>query len=152
MPSKSGYSWLLTGVAILLLCASCVSKKRGLRTKEIRQPLRVVRKAVEYALIKSILRKSENTRIYFSKYHEPGQDLSKRPKGNLKRAQVIIGILGDKRPYIVEVAYRIESYSNGKYRIKGYDKRQAKVYLELVEEYLASRREGVDMIDGFRPY
>lgn len=152
MLSKSRYSWLVIWLTIVLLSASCANKKKSVRTKDINKPLRVVYQAVEYALTGAIKKKSVNRRVYFSKYHQPGKDLAKRPGGKLKRAQVIISVLGGQRPYEVEVRYRIEKYEKGRFKLSRYDKRLAQKYLDLVDEYLASRRDGVDMIDGFRPY
>ena len=151
--SKIGVAWLVIGLTTALLSTSCSLKnKKSLRIEKISQPLRIVRQTVEYAMIGAIKKKSENRRIYFSKYHQPGKELVKSPTGNIKRAQLIIGILGGRSPYTVEVAYRVEKYENGKYRLSHYDKRLARKYYDFVQEYLASRPDGVDMIDDFRPY
>ena len=146
------YSWLTIWLAMLLLSASCSSRSKAVRTQEINQPLRLAHQAAQYALTSAVLKKSENNRVYFSKFHLPGKDLSATHNGQLQRAQVFIAILGDRRPYVIEVIYRVEKYENGKYRLDYYDKSQAAKYLDMVNEYLASRPDGVDFIDDFRPY
>lgn len=149
---QTAYSWLTIWLATTLLSTSCVSKTKSVRIQNVNQPLRVVHLAAQYALTGAILKKSENGRLYFSKYHLPGKDLAVSHNGKLQRAQVIIAILGDRRPYVLEVSYRVEKYDNGKYRLDYYDKSQAQKYMDLVNEYLASRPDGVDVIDEFRPY
>jgi hypothetical protein len=131
----------------------CTSLSRGaVRTPELRRPLKDVRKAVYYALRGQVKRKSENNRTYYSDYHRPGKDLKLTAYKQNKRALLALTILGDRRPYVVSATSRIESLQGGEYKLTGYDKGLAKMYIQRVEDYLASRPEERDIIDDFRPY
>ncbi|MCB0377586.1 MAG: hypothetical protein KDD33_03775 [Bdellovibrionales bacterium] len=148
----AAYSRVVTCLVMTTLLLSCTNKKKTVNIQEINRPLTLVRKAVEYSLTGGLLKMSRNNRVYFSKYHKPGTDLNQAPGTSLRRAQVIIAILNGRRPYIVEVAYRIEKYANGGFVLSHYDQGLAKRYRDLVDEYLASRPEGGDLIDDFRVY
>lgn len=108
--------------------------------------------AVRYTLKDAIIKRSQNARSYYSRYHIPGTDPNALATNKKERAQVIITILGDRRPYTVSVLYQIEKRNGLDYTLDRYDKRLAQKYLDRVNEYLASRPEDRDVIDEFRPY
>lgn len=116
------------------------------------RPLKDIRKAIHYALKNNIKNQSQNGRTYFSVYHRPGMDLRLSAYKQKERAQVVVTILGDRRPYEVAVIYKIDKLVGSKYHLDRYDKVLAGKYLEKVETYLASRPEERDIIDDFRPY
>lgn len=116
------------------------------------RPLKDIRRAVNYALQGKVKNKSENNRTYYSKYHRPGKDIRLSATNQKERAQVVVTILGDRRPYQVTVLYRIDRLTNGKYHKDHYDKGLASKYLEKIETYLSSRPEERDIIDDFKAY
>lgn len=130
----------------------CASKTKAIRSEDYMRPLKDIRKAVHYTFRNKIKRKSENNRTYYSVYHRPGMDLHLSAYKQKERAQLVMTILGDRRPYHVSVLYRVEKLNGKKYSLSRYDKSLAKQYLEKLETYLASRPEERDMIDDFRPY
>ena len=139
---------------MLIMAAHCATSETtgGVRSNDVLRPLKDVRKAVYYVLRKNVLRLSENNRTYYSKYHRPGMNLKLSAYKQKQRGQVVITILGDRRPYTLVVQYRIEELSGGKFKLVRYDRGLAEKYLEQLETYLAGRPEERDMIDDFRPY
>lgn len=122
-------------------------------SQEYSRSLDTLNKAVHSALNGAILKQSSNLRTYHSLYHVPGKDINAGPQNRPERAQVIMTILGDRRPYQIQVRYRIEKRKgNGSYSYERSDQRLAEYYLSRVNEYLASRPEQRDMIDDFRAY
>ena len=116
------------------------------------RPLNTLHKAVNYTMSGAIKRRSPNTRTYYSHYHKPGKDLNAGiAKGN-ERGQLVLSILGDRRPYKVVVLYKIDKLNGGKFKFDRYDKSLALHYRAKLKEYLASRPEERDVIDDFRPY
>jgi hypothetical protein len=108
--------------------------------------------AARFALTDAVASRSENTRTYRSHFHVPGTDMNARPRPGKDRAQVIIQILGDRRPYQLAVSYRIESFQNGEYSFDRYDDKLGERILNRMLDYLASRPVERDVIDDFRPY
>lgn len=149
---RRDYSKIVGCLLILLLGTQCTSRSKGVSSAEIMRPLKAFRKSIYYALQNKIKNKSQNGRTYFSKYHRPGMDLNLSSYKHPERAQVVMTILGDRRPYKVLVYYKIDKLKGSKYSFNRYDKGLAKKYLERVETYLASRPEERDIIDDFRPY
>lgn len=134
------------------LVFGCASRTKRVQTEELQRSLRDVRTAIVYALDDKIAKRSLNNRTYYSKFHRPGESLSVTAYKQRERAQVVISILGDRRPYIVRVVYRIDRLRGSKFKVDRYDNGLASEYLEKVEQYLASRPEERDIIDDFRPY
>ncbi len=143
--------WIFIGVISFFL-SGCASTFRGAQTEELLRPIETLNKAVYFTMKGSILRQSENQRTYYSNYHIPGNDINAAATNKEKRAQVIMTILGDRRPYRILVLYRVEIKDGKSYSLDHYDKSRAQYYLDQLNEYLASRPEQRDMIDDFRPY
>lgn len=146
----SKYSvWLFT----FFVTSQCASLNRGAVVSEAHmRPLQDIRKAVYSSFKGNIKRKSQNGRTYFSEFHKPGTNLARSSLNQKERAQLIVTILGDRRPYQLSVSYEIFKLSGGEYKTDRYDKKLARYYLNSIEEYLASRPEERDVIDDFRPY
>ena len=148
MSNPFAYSFL--SICLLTFLSSCSSKK--VYTEDLNRPLNTLHLAIKYALNGNIETVSPNSRIYYSPYHSPGMDLNALPLEEEQRAKVIMGIRGTRRPYRISIAYRVEKYRKGKYRLHHYSKKMAKKYLKKLEEYLVSRPEQRDIIDDFTPY
>lgn len=127
-------------------CASSV------KSDEMNYPLIKLHQVTNHAMKGAVLRKSDNNRIYFSKYHAPGIDINAGVGKKKERGQLVISIFGDSRPYYLVVLYRIEVLDGGKFSLDRYDKGIAQKYLDQINQYLASRPEDRDVIDDFRPY
>ena len=138
----------------MTMAATCTTKetKGSVQSNEILRPYRDVRKGIYYALRGSVLRLSRNNRTFYSKYHRPGMNLKLSAYKQKTRGQVVMTILGDRRPYRLAVQYRIEELRGGNFTLVRYDKGLAEKYLEKVNTYLSARPEDRDMIDDFKPY
>jgi hypothetical protein len=148
MASQSAYSFL----AICLFILSGCTTSGEVQSEPLMSPLSALHQAVRFSLQDSVKKRSRNTRTYSSHYHIPGKDLNAMPKKNGPRGQVVIQILGDRRPYTVSVSYPVENYVDGSYQFSHNDKELAQDYLNKILKYLASRPVDRDMIDDFRPY
>ncbi|MEM7645889.1 MAG: hypothetical protein AAF203_03165 [Pseudomonadota bacterium] len=151
--NKTGkyFLWILASLTFVALTA-CQSITKRAASDELLRSLNTLHSAAKYTLQDAVARRSENTRTYFSKYHVPGMDLGAAAFNKKERGQVVISILGDRRPYNVYVLYRIEKLNGSKYKLDRYDKALAEKYLEKFNNYLLSRPKGRDVIDEFRPY
>lgn len=109
-------------------------------------------KLVRKTMVGAIKKRSENTRVYHSKYHAVGMDINAGTAKKKERGQLIVSIMGDRRPYKVTFLYRIEKKMGGEFKFDRYDKSLALQYKERFDENLASRPEDRDVIDDFRPY
>ena len=151
LASHHDYSrWLLCLVSLVSVL-SCTTGGRLMSDPQMRS-LESLHQAARFALTDAIGSQSQNTRTYRSHYHIPGTDLNARPKAGQKRGQVIIQILGDRRPYTVAVSYPVEVVKNGTYVLSHYDDKLARRVLDRMLDYLASRPGERDVIDDFRPY
>jgi hypothetical protein len=137
------YSFILT---------SCSTPRGGVTTEELMRPISVLHRAVNSVMNGGIKSRSVNSRTYLSQFHAVGMDLNAGYKKKKERGQLEITILGDRRPYNINIIYRIESLVGSKFVFSRYDKSLASQYLSKLNEYLASRPEERDVIDGFKPY
>ena len=111
--SKFEYSIFLW-IAISL--SGCNTTK-GVFVEDIRKPIAVIHKAVEYAMPGGIRKRSRNNRVFYGHYHSPGKNPKINARRKLTRAHAVVKILGDRRPYRVQVLYLIEKYKNDDYSV-----------------------------------
>jgi hypothetical protein len=112
---------------------------------------------------------SSNQREYTSKYFRLSElgvkeDLNK--KGDLRRAQALVIVLGDRRPYTVEVHVHTEVRNDesavmkirkgdieaGHFTYEDTDRRLAKRLAERLQDFLYRRSQNKNFIDDFRPF
>ena len=106
---KLAYAKPIIWVVTLFSLVGCTTgPSKALTIQNINKSIQVLHQAAQATLAGGILKKSENNRVYFSKYHRPGHGFNTNTSGKKIRGQVVIWILGDRRPYAMKVAYRIE--------------------------------------------
>jgi hypothetical protein len=97
--------------------------------------------------------RSANGRELVSKYHSPSGDGYDYADTKAERAYAKLKILGERRPYTLQVQYIIEKRnSKGVYKLSNYDQEKAEKVLKGVIDYLVTRPEREDFIDDFRPF
>jgi hypothetical protein len=97
--------------------------------------------------------KSANGREVVSKYHTPGGDGYDNAATGSQRAFSRLIILGERRPYNLQIQYVIETKkSNGTYALQSYDQDKAQKVLKALMDYLVTRPDREDFIDDFRPF
>ena len=128
-----------------------------------------IQNGVATTMPKGVARVSPNRRMFTSKYFDPetidadrttdrGQDIER------ERAYVIELVLGDRRPYDVEIEVIVEEdvsggktkknddFIEGKFERVGSDKGLAKYYRDRLANYLARIERTKNLIDDFRPF
>jgi hypothetical protein len=109
-------------------------------------------KAFDRAAI-GIRGRSANGRELVSKYHLPGGDGYDYAGDKPERAYSKLRILGERRPYTLQVQYVIEKRnSKGVYIVTDYDLAKAESILKDLIKYLVTRPGREDFIDDFRPF
>ncbi len=125
---------------------------------DVEAPLSDVRSAVLAALRMGYRSISGNGREILSKHFLVNRrDNSIKPAGHaLERYFVKILILGDRRPYSIEVLVahekRVLRGDSFRYVIDYYDHMLAKDIARIIEDELAKRREDRNIIDDFRVF
>lgn len=128
-----------------------------------------IQKGISATVPKGIGKISENRRTFTSKYFDPesidADRTSERSEDVFReRAVVVTTILGDRRPYNVEIAVIIEEdtsgaemkknddFIEGKFLVSGQDKGLAKYFRDRLANYLARLERNKNLIDDFRPF
>ncbi len=97
--------------------------------------------------------RSANGRELVSKYHSATGDGYDYGDTKTERAYSKLRILGERRPYILQIQVIIEKRnSKGVYRLVDYDQEKAEKVLKGLIDYLVTRPEREDFIDDFRPF
>lgn len=154
-------------MALVISCLSACATS-SFRTGE-NQSFSEIQKAIGDMFPRGISEVSSNQREFTSKFFRPSElgfkeDLTK--DGRLRRAQALVVVLGDRRPYKVEVSVRVEERVNeaevqkfrkgdieaGSYESDGNDGRLAKRLAEKIQNYLYQRSQNKNFIDDFRPF
>lgn len=97
--------------------------------------------------------KSANGREIVSRYQKPGSKSYDNAGADQVRAYSRLRILGDRRPYDIQVQHVIEERnSNEGYVTKAYDDVMARQVLKKVLEFLVNRPDREDFIDEFKAF
>lgn len=139
---------------LLPLLVSCISKPEGpsAERKSINASVVHIIKAFDKAAV-GIRGRSANGRELVSKYHSPNGDGYDYAATSNERAYSKLKILGERRPYNLQVQYIVEERNEkGIYQIKKYDKAKAQQVLKGLIDYLVTRPDREDFIDDFRPF
>ncbi len=94
---------------------------------------------------------SRNAREFYSEYFvEKDGKFESYEKGDT-RYYAIIRVLGDRRPYDMDVDV-VEEHKHSRFQKVGSDERLARVIKRRVQKTLYERREDRNIIDDFRPF
>jgi hypothetical protein len=141
-------------VTLLLFITSCASTHEGpgADRKGVNASVIHIIKAFDKAAV-GIRGRSANGRELVSKYHSPNGDGYDYAATSAERAYSKLKILGERRPYNLQVHYIVEERnSKGIYQIKKYDEGKAQKVLKSLIDYLVTRPDREDFIDDFRPF
>ncbi len=137
----------------LIFLSSCASSYGGLQIQGVNRPLLDLKKIAANSSPLGVRKISSNQREFTSKYFKVvGRKF--QPAETLKeRSYSVIYVLGDRRPYVVEVVVVNERMdAQGRYYDVGKDERIARLIKGRFQTSLSKRREDVNMIDDFRAF
>lgn len=148
---------LITALASGLGGCASLRKPQGIYLKELEGSLNEIRAAAVAAMPLGHRGMSANGREIASKHFLVNSNGDVRPAGDaLERYFVRVTILGDRRPYDVEVVVahekRVLRGDNFVYVIDYYDQMLARDVSRKLEVELAKRREDRNIIDDFRVF
>jgi hypothetical protein len=146
-------------ITSLLLVLSLLACSSAQKATEVNHSLNAINAAIEKELSMGIQGTSENRREYYSKPFLVKQSDEAQLDGLRERGLAKVYVLGDRRPYTVEVEVSIERAKvpkNGnekdlEYSFLRYDKGLAKKLLRNILNTL-ERAENKNFIDDFRPF
>jgi hypothetical protein len=146
---------LCTFVGFLLMQGGCASWGSGLRIENLERPLPELQKAISRSLPLGERRSENNGMEWFSKYFAVKGH--KFIAGNTApvRYYAQVYILGDRRPYVIEVyvkRQRRTSPQDADYADDGTDQQLAMVVQKRIQQQLSKRREDSNIIDDFRVF
>jgi hypothetical protein len=95
---------------------------------------------------------SENQRTFLSQYFSRKPDPKFDPQKSKERLYAKVAILGDRRPYDVEVEVLVEEKDRIGYALTGNDSTEAKKLGKDIRARLNQGREDRNVIDDFRAF
>lgn len=141
---------------IALLIAGCSTSSITVKNLDI--PLYSIKKAIENSFPVGTASESRNGRVLRSDYYlKLGDGYVKAKKLN-RRFYAIVKLLGDRRPYKIEVTvYKEKKVEKSgalmpEYAKIGEDKTQAKILSRNILRRLNKRLDGVNVIDEFKVF
>ncbi len=143
-----------TTYLLSLLFVLCSCQSSSVRLSEVSQSLIEIKRAISASIPGGIKNQSINGRElsseYFSRY---GDGYGFDYKTAKERAIVKVLVLGDRRPYIIEVKVLVQRrVGRGKYEDDSYDKSSAERYAEAIKSRLVQSRDDRNVIDDFRVF
>lgn len=149
---------LLLSFLVLSLsgCASMMANRQSKFIKEIDWPLPQIRMAIAAQIPIGQRTISQNGRELVSEYFVPARDGFKEGDQATNRYYVQYTVLGDRRPYDVEILVTHERRTlkgnDFVYTTYGHDDRLTAELAERLRKELSKRREDRNIIDDFRVY
>lgn len=150
-------SWIVTVLTILttLSCSTGAERDTG------EYSLTSVFGAVEQAMTMGIQNQSENKRVFVSRPFLVKQSEEVTKLGKRERGIATVTVLGDRRPYTIDVVVSIEvgpdvkgknPVDGSKFKHARYDKRLGNLLLRSIMDTLESRERDRNVIDDFKPF
>ena len=133
------------------LLISC-STPGGLTVPDVDRPLLDLQRIASKSLPMGLRSVSTNGREYFSKYFIVVGRKFKSAEKLVERKYAHLLVLGDRRPYTIQVIVPIEKSIGGKTVIIGTDSAVAEVIRKRIRQQLTLRREDPNIIDEFRAF
>ncbi|MGE0762903.1 MAG: hypothetical protein AB7N80_06465 [Bdellovibrionales bacterium] len=140
--------------AVLVILCGCVSPG-GLTVGEVDRPLSELQHIAAKSLPLGLRTTSANGREFFSNYFVAAGRKFKAAEKLRERKYAQIQVLGDRRPYKIQVYVqneRTDAASQTGYSNVGTDLGLAKVIKRRVQQQLNKRREDLNIIDDFRVF
>lgn len=95
---------------------------------------------------------SQNQRTYLSQYFGPKNDKNFDPIKSKRRLYAKIVVLGDRRPYDIDIDVVVEEKNGNVYEEIGLDTRKAEEFSLEIENRLSKGIENRNVIDDFRVF
>lgn len=96
---------------------------------------------------------SENGRELFSKFYDRKGVMDDKSKTNRERLFTHITILGDRRPYDIQIEVVVEIRDKeGAYQVVEKDDARAEKIAKDIQKALVQSRDNRNVIDDFKPY
>jgi hypothetical protein len=124
--------------SLLLGCASA-------SVDDVDRPLSQIKRAIEIVFARGIRRISPNGR-------ELESDYAPLPKKNSHRTYHLARILGDRRPYRIEIENIVEANQGRGYVIVDHDEEVALKMRKKLQRFLDQSPQDRDLIDDFRAF
>jgi hypothetical protein len=140
----------LSLVIFLFTFAACAGK--AVVMKDMDYSLAQLQKIVSNNLPNGLRKTSPNDREFFSKYFIFHRGKIRDATGLNQRSYAHIYVLGDRRPYNIEVHVYTERVSKGYFSIVGEEKKLAVQISQHIREDLAKGRDNRNVIDDFKPF
>lgn len=137
--------FLVTGCTTTTMTGTYVEKKK------INSPVDAIIKAFEKST-NGIRGRSQNGREFVSKYQNTKGDQYEDAWNKRERGYSRLSILGDRRPYVIQVQYVVEVKDGEAYTIVSYDDGAAKKILDKMIEFLVTRPDRNGVFDDSRGF
>lgn len=128
------------------------STRGTLEVANLDRPLTDLQSIAARSMPLGLRRTSANGREYFSNYFLAADRRFKPADKGPERSYAHILVLGDRRPYDLEILVHRERLEGSAYVEFGLDQRIAKVIRSRVVQELTKRREDLNIIDDFRVF
>jgi len=146
----------LCGAFLLISCTNLELSRNTVTVEDVKAPLQYLQRTVVSILPMGLRGNSRNGREFQSKYFVVSKGVYKEAGEAADRYYAHFTILGERRPYNVEVYVTHEQRTlDGNeltYRVIGHDSRLAKELAQSLRNRLTKRREDLNIIDDFRAF
>jgi len=141
-------------LSVILLLTAVISgcgSSSGIRIEEENQSLGEIKRAL-IAIMGDPRKTSQNQREFTSNYFGRKEDPKFDPNKVKERLYAKFIILGDRRPYDIEITVFVEEKVGRSYKAIGTDPSVAKSLAKELESRLNQSRDGRNIIDDFRAF
>lgn len=139
------------GLLLSLLLISCASN--GDKIEGLDRSITDLQRLADQSLPVDRASVSTNGREFYSAPFIKDQGGFKKVKEAKAHMVAVIKVLGDRRPYSIEVTVLIQKrQASGDYLNVGYDKGLARVISRRIQKELYQRRERRNIIDDFKVF
>jgi hypothetical protein len=136
---------------LILVINGCVTGYKEVREGD--HSLNIIIQAAESVMPGGTRLKSDNGReiesYYFNRF-DPEMKIN--PESAQERSFVKIRILGDRKPYDIELGVFVERLDGGRYKLAGHDEHLGDFYAKWLTDRLAKSRGELNAIDVFKPF
>jgi hypothetical protein len=142
--------WLFLALSLwhLVGCAT-----NSARIDDLTIPLNELQRVAQENVPLKVIGKSPNGRELFSDYFVISGGEFEEAEGAGVRHQAVISILGDRRPYSIEVkVIRYRRDKNNVLQQIGQDEGVARVIVRRIQQDLYKRRDNRNVVDDFRVF
>lgn len=141
----------LWGAVFCIVLGLAACQHKGVLIQEAPFSLTEIRKVV-VSVIGEPRRLSPNGYELVSHYFDREEEIIERPNEVRQRFHTVVTILGDRRPYDIEVQVIVEIRTLDGYENVGVDERMASRVADRIKKALHESREKRNFIDDFKAF